>query len=79
MELQHVGHSQHGGLGGFEQAAHFVEHHGRGDDMPLQHQLAGDLQRFQADLARHQQQFHKAAIAAGLLEDAVPDGLDGDR
>ena len=54
LKLQHVGNGQHGGLGGSEQAAHFVQDHGRGDDMSLQHQLAGDLQRFQPDLARHQ-------------------------
>jgi hypothetical protein len=47
LKLQHVGHSQHGGLGGSEQAVHFVQDHGRGDDLALQHQLAGDLQRFQ--------------------------------
>ena len=47
--------------------------------LALQHQFADDLQWFRADLVRHQQQFDKGAVAAGLLEDAVSDGLDGDR
>jgi len=79
LELQHVGHGQPVGLRGREQSAHFVQHHGRGDDIALEHQLTGDLEWFEANLACHQQQFDEGAVPLGLLEDAVANLLNGDR
>ena len=79
LELQHVEHGQPGWLRGCDQAAHFVQHHGRSDDMALEHQFTGDLKWFQADLACHQQHLDKGAVAFRLLEDAVANMPSGDR
>ena len=79
LELQHVGHVQHDRLAGRDQPTHLVHHHRRGDDVAVQHQLAGHFQRVQANLTRHHQQFDEGAIALGLFEDAIAHKLNGDR
>jgi hypothetical protein len=79
LELQDVGHGQRERLGWRKQAPYLVHHNRRGNDIAVQHQLAGHLQRFQTDLARHQQQLDEGAVPFGLLEDVIAHKLNGDR